>query len=329
MNIIEQVGLSSDSDSGYAYTAVESVQTFGKKLLIPELLGSNPILSIDELTGLQQFLTFLSNEGMGINTPSDVWKFATFISYIADFRDIAAITNHTKIILTDNAFTTETNILQSATYTLTTFSGECSAYARLYSATQTILNAKTVYNVFFTPDNNNQGGHVTDVWTTDDQTWHVSDYFVEYIGPNPLQLLAWLWATQYPNTLLSTSDNIILNGWSGFSITVVKNDFFAGNYNQTSFLTPVMSAHIDYLLNHNIVNIKDTPSQAINYIQQSTWGPYQQLADKTFQIEYYGNTSSSTPLTQIIQPAGLTSQSKSTYIVWGLIIAIALIALIE
>ncbi|MCL5033271.1 MAG: hypothetical protein M1542_08515 [Thermotogae bacterium] len=322
MNVIEQVGL--PSVSGYAYSALENVKKFGKKLLIPEIIGgSSHISSVEELTGVQQFLEFLDNEKMGIDTPSDVWEFSTFVSYIADFRDIAAIQNsgNTPLILTDNAFTTETNVLQAATYTITTFSGECSAYARLYSAVQTLLKATNVYNVFFTPDNPNQGGHVTDLWTADGQTWHVSDYYNEYIGSNPLQLVAWLWATQYPNTVLSTSTKTVLNGWSNFSITIVENNFFAGDYDQSLFLTPVMSAHVDDLITQKIVNTTDVPTQSINHIQQSTWQPYQQLADKEFQIESYGNSSTSS-----VNPKP-SKTSTNEYVIFGVLIAIALVAI--
>mgnify|MGYP001626189062 CR=1 FL=1 len=331
MNVIEQVGLPSNP-SGFAYNAMKGVKTFGQKMLIPELIGkSSHISSVEELTGVEQFLEFLDNEKMGIESPADVWKFATFVSYIADFRDIAAIQNsNTKLILTDNAFNTETNLLQSATYTITTYSGECSAYARLYSAAQTLLNAKKVYNVFFTPDNPDQGGHVTDLWTADEQTWHVSDYYNEYIGTNPLQLVAWLWATQYPNTLLSTSTEIVLNGWSNWSITIVENNFFAGNYDQSEFLTPIMSAHINDLLQQKIVSTTGTPTQSVNYIQQSTWTPYQQAADNLFQIQNYGNTSTSTNTTSTntSTSSNLQISTKNEYMILGVVIAIALIALL-
>ncbi|MCW1305975.1 MAG: hypothetical protein OH335_04340 [Candidatus Parvarchaeota archaeon] len=339
MNIIQTVGIPTatyttyDDSAGHAISALQSVIEFGQRALIPVIAGaSTHMSSLDEITGVQQFLQFLSNEKLAISSPSDVWKYATFISYIADYRDIAAISNNSKtpLILTDSAFSTETNILQTANYTLTTFSGECGSYHRLYAATQSVLDTKYTYNVFFTPDAN-AGGHVTDLWSMDGETWHISDYFNEYIGSNPFQLAAWLWATQYQNSALTTNTQVVLNGWSDFSITIVNNNYFAGNYNQTSFLTPISSAHVNELLSQHVIDDTTAPTQTINYISHSTWDSYAQLADKTFDIISYTNNTTTTSQSNTTSTTSITTQTDNSskylpYIVGGLALMMLLIS---
>ncbi len=328
MNIIEKIGIENNT-SDLAYQAVGSVEQYGSQLLVPELVGSSSVSvnvsktvqiirstgSLAELTGLNAFLKFLSANNVGISDPSEVWKYSTFITYIADSRDVGALnlSGSANVLILPDA----TNIWQSATYTLTTFSGECGAYARLYAATQQLLTPSTkgnarFYNVFYTPESGS--GHVTDLWTLDGQTWHVSNYMNEVSGTNPFDLLAYTWQTLQGQSINNTA------------ITIVENIYYDPSLSQKEFLNVVFSRTFEYLQSNGYLS--NQAVTAVNYAQTPEYKSYykQVSSQNLFNIISYAPTSSSATQSSS-QGFGLSSSEWQSYLPYIVIGGIALILL--
>lgn len=300
MNTIEQVGIST---SGSGKTAAEAVQAFASQLLVPDLVGSTQMSvsvstaksiirsagTTSELGGLSAFLAYLKAHNLGISSPDQVWKYATFITYIADSRDIAALnlSGFNSSVVQGSPFSTLTNLLQAATYTITTFSGECSAYARLYAATQTLINKSVngkFYNVFYTPkQGTNLAGHATTLWTTDDKTWHVTNYMNELVGDNPWNLLGYLWQNLYQMNL------------NDFSVTVVKNIYYDPKLSQKSFVDVVASQDFQYLKSQGFLT-NPTNIQVIDHQRSSEYKTYGERISKLLQIQSFSGSLSGTTL---------------------------------
>ncbi len=330
MNIVEQIGIETNT-SDLAYSAMQSVKAYGGQLLIPDLVGLSSVSvnisknvqiirsagSLAELTGLQAFLNFLSANNAAISDPSEVWKYSTFITYIADSRDVGALnlSGSANVLILPDA----TNIWQSATYTLTTFSGECGAYARLYAATQQLLTPSTntnarFYNVFFTPQSGS--GHVTDLWTLDGQTWHVSNYMNEVTGTNPFDLLAYTWQTLQQQSLNNTA------------ITIVDNIYYDPSLSQKEFLNVVFSRTFEYLQANNYLDNQSVT--AVNYAQSTEYSAYykQVSGQNLFDIISYSPSSSSSSSTQTSsQGFAMSSSEWQSYLPYIVIGGIALILL--
>ena len=299
-NLIEQVGVST---SGSGKIAAEEVEAFASQLLVPDLVGTSQ-MSVDvstaksiirsvgttsELGGLSAFLTYLNAHGLGISSPDQVWKYATFITYISDSHDIAALklNKFNSSIIQDTGFSVLTNLLQSATYTIITFSGECSAFARLYAATQVLTNKSKnakFYNVFYTPKQGvKSSGHATSLWTTDNKTWHVSNYMDELVGDNPWVLLSYLWGNLYQKNL------------NDFSVTVVKNVYYDPKLSQKSFVNVVASQDFQYLKSQGLLD-NSSSIQVIDHGKSSEYVAYGNKISKLFKIQSFNTSSTDTTL---------------------------------
>ncbi len=248
------------------------IEDWGANLLVP-IIANSSATPEGELNGVQEFLTLISNKaGITISTPEDVWKYTTFIEYTADSRDVAVLNlSNSEIISQPVAFSLATNILQSANYTLTTFSGECSAFARLYAATQSVLGSTTVYSVYI---QGSSASHAANVfyYTNDPSTWYLMDYDLMYIGNSPWQLVAYLWSTTYQY------------GWtSDYYITFVQDIFYNGKI-LSSYLNPIACDSLSDLIANEIVSVGNAPTSITNFSTTSQWAPTQTAANNYFQI---------------------------------------------
>ncbi len=265
MNQIEQVGIRTQIAANY-------IENWGKRLLIPTLIQDGSTTNIDELKGVQEFITMTAQKaGISFHEPEDVWKYATFITYIADSRDIAVLNAKNALILTNSqVFDYKTNLLQAANFTLTTFSGECSAFARLYSATQYILGNANTYSAYIL---GSTSGHATNVFEFQGK-WYLLNYYQMYESDNPWQLVAYLWSVIYKN------------GWmSNYSITFAQNIFYSTTAKkEASYLKPLASDSLVDLISSKIVQPDQKPSTSVNFSGSPAWSGIDAKAKKFFDI---------------------------------------------
>ncbi len=265
MDYVNMIGIRTKSAANY-------IQSWGSKILIPTLIRSGYLNTVDELKGTQEFVELLSKIGIPISVPSEVWKYATFISYIADSRDISVIDiGNIPIIPTGHLFSLKTNILQSANFTIATFSGECSAFARLYSATQLVLGNHETYSAYILGQ---KSGHATNIYQYQ-QKWFVEDYYRLLSGGNPWQLLTYLWSVIYKN------------GWaSPYTITIVKNIYYVSGKSEKSYLQPIASDSLADLLGNGTVKTTWQPEE-VNFTTSPDWKDIQAKAYSYFNITKY------------------------------------------
>ena len=278
----------SEGNSGEVTQWSQFVTQWGSQMLVPTLLqgsaaqnnalrnfGSGSALIGDELKGVGAFINYLNTNGISITSPLDIWKYATFITYIADSRDLSAIQfGNSPFTSTSNSL--QTNILQSATYTITAFSGECSAFARLYNATISVLGYDT-YIAFILPKNN-AGGHATPIFYYNG-TWYDMNYYNLYSGSDPIQLVAYLWSHDYQF------------GWSDYVVVIAKNVWFnpSTNANVNTYTNPIAVYDIGDMVQNGAISTNPSINKT-NYSLSFQWNGVQNTADKLFQIEAYKST---------------------------------------
>jgi len=277
MNQIEQVGIKTQ-------TAADYIESWGKRLLIPTLIQNGNNTNIDELKGVEEFITMTAQKvGISFHEPEDVWKYATFITYIADSRDIAVLNAKDALILINSkVFDYKTNLLQAANFTLTTFSGECSAFARLYSASQYILGNVNTYSAYIL---GSAYGHATNVFEFQGK-WYLINYYQMYEGDNPWQLVAYLWSEIYKN------------GWiSNYSITFTQNIFYStAAKKEESYLKPLASDSLLDLISSKIVRPDQKPSASVNFSVSPAWSGISAKAKKFFDITSFSQRAEETKI---------------------------------
>ena len=271
---IQKVGIRNKTDAA-------SAEYFGRRILAPsvELIDSSHISSFNELEGTKQFIGWL-NEHLpstisGIHSPYDAWKLSTFISYVADARDIGVIKASDKngVVLLLPGKTS--NMMQAANFTLAAFSGDCDDWARLYAAVIYLLvtTQAQVYSVYFTPTHGD--GHVSNLFSLDGKTWHNLDFTEERVWEgNPFEI-ANLFFHKY------------LQGANvGFSVAIARNIFLVPsmqNQKEKTY-TPVLAcADAQWLYENKMFN----PSASIKVIEHQNSQEYvnfQQAAAKLFHI---------------------------------------------
>ncbi|MEM0157877.1 MAG: hypothetical protein QXN26_07470, partial [Thermoplasmataceae archaeon] len=92
------------SGDANAVNAAKSQSAWGAQMLVPAIVqgsgASNGIRNLgttlglntsSELVGTEAFVEYINKNGITITNALDVWKYATFITYIADSRDLSAI----------------------------------------------------------------------------------------------------------------------------------------------------------------------------------------------------------------------------------------------
>lgn len=267
----------------------EWTNQWGSQILIPTIAQAAPsnvrdistqngINQPNELAGVSAFLNYVNSHGLTIKNIEDVWKYSTFITYIADSRDIAALQFQPTAKVQYSSSSLATNLLQAGNYTLTTFSGECTAFSRLYDATwQNISSSYQTYIAFILPySGSNVAGHAIPLMT-DGTHWYVIDYYNYYVTDDPISTLAYEWHRTFSQPYSNYVIVLAQNEWYASGTTPTTKTYTYGTY--TYDINTAMAA--------GIINTTNPYITYTNYMFNLNWIAIQNKANSLFEIQKY------------------------------------------
>ena len=155
---------------------VSTLQAFLAKLVVAYVENEK---NVPEIEGVANTLLLLKYNNISLATFNDLWIYATFITYIFDYRFTSLIEKSTNQLLSaGSAIYTNGypnwNITQAANYTLSSLSGACLDYTRLYDITLSIFYpSETQLMCIVSPVGFE--GHAMPVFSYNNQ-WYLYDY---------------------------------------------------------------------------------------------------------------------------------------------------------